>query len=69
MRILVLEMNEEGKKITKTLFAERNDTHVSVIYPKDVSQLVESEPYDTIFIPLKINVMEGPELCRKIISY
>ena len=44
MRDLVLEM-------TETLFSERNDTHVSVIYPKDVSQLVESEPYDDIFIP------------------
>ena len=49
-----------------TFFAERTDTHVSVIYPKDVLQLIEIEFYDIIFIPLKINIIEGLGLYQKI---
>ena len=66
MKILVLEKNEEGKKIAENLFAERNDTIVDVLDAFDVPKLMTQKPYDIIFIPLKINGSDGTGLCQEI---
>ena len=66
MKILVLEMDEKGKKITETLLEERNDTLIILLNPDDIFRVLEKERFDIIFIPLKINGMDSFELSRNI---
>ena len=66
MKILVLEMDEKGKKITETLLEERNDTLIILLNPNDIFKILETERFDIIFVPLKIGGMDSFELCRKI---
>ena len=66
MKILVLEMDEKGKKMTETLLSERQDALIIILNPKNVLKILEKELFDIIFIPLKIKGMDAFELSRKI---
>ena len=69
MKILVLEVDEKGKKITEKLLEERNDTLIILLKPNDIFKILEKERFDIIFIPLKADGLDSFELCRKIKQY
>ena len=66
MKILVLEMNEENKKMAERLFSGRNDTAINVVHPHNINELLACHPCEVFFIPLEADGLDGTELCRKI---
>ena len=66
MKILVVEINEEAKKLAEYLFSQCTDSLVDVLTASDVSKLAENRSYDIIFVPLKKDGTDGTDFCRKI---
>lgn len=66
MKILVLETNEKGKKVTERLLKEKYYSLAIMFQPDDIFTALKNEVFHVIFIPLEIKGLNSLELCRKI---
>ena len=66
MKILVLETNENGKKVTERLLKEKYNNLAIMVQPDHVCTALKNEAFHIIFIPLEIRGFDALALCRKI---
>ena len=66
MKILILETNEKGKKVTEKLLKEKYYNLAIMVQPDRILTVLKNEMFHIIFIPLKIKGLDSVELCRKI---
>jgi PleD family two-component response regulator len=66
MKILVLETNEKGKKVTERLLKEKYYNLAIMFHPDHIFTALKNEVFHVIFIPLEMKGLDSLELCRKI---